>query len=147
MSATFEHQQPEHACTSRVWLQLLDSNEVPSFRLVNKASASQFRAPHHITYRLSQPVPPDAFAAHWLAPGSIRGLTLARRRQLLSLTATSDVVANLEVAKKAAGCLLTYERVWRGAGEVDDWSKREAIGSAVCSPTPDWAAKVEWLVA
>ncbi|KXZ47187.1 hypothetical protein GPECTOR_37g193 [Gonium pectorale] len=269
MSAAFEHQQPGSACTSRVWPQLLpeladkivgclDSNEVPCFRLVNKASASQFCAPHHTTYRLSQPVPPRAFAAHWLIPGAVRGLTLERRQQLLSLTAASGVVANLEVAEKAAGCLLTNEvlkaaaragqldacvwlwehgsrtvsarhecsnllgsaasgghlhvcewllslglawetsgadaaaraghvrlmewllqrrpqmdvaacpvdetrlllagvahgcdlptlqRLWRGWGEVDDWSKREAMGAAVCSPTPDWAAKVEWLQA
>ncbi|KXZ45011.1 hypothetical protein GPECTOR_59g618 [Gonium pectorale] len=111
-------QEPRSARSSRVWPQLLpelaekivgclDPNEVPSFRLVNKAAAAQFRAPYHTTYRLSQPVPPHAFAAHWLAPGATRGLTLQRRQQLLSLTAASGVVANLEVAVQAAGCLLT----------------------------------------
>ncbi|KXZ45028.1 hypothetical protein GPECTOR_59g636 [Gonium pectorale] len=236
----------------------LDPNEVPSFRLVNKAAAAQFRAPHHTTYRLSKPVPPHAFAAHWLAPGATRGLTLKRRRQLLSLTAASGVVANLEVAVQAAGCLLTagvfeaaakagqldscvwlrehgcpaieayadysfllsaaasgghkhvcewllgldlawrwdgvddaargghvelmqwllqrraemngdanpsfnkgpviacvaygcdlptLQRLWQAGGELDEWSKAEALTAATGSPTPDWAAKVEWLEA
>ncbi|KXZ42159.1 hypothetical protein GPECTOR_193g316 [Gonium pectorale] len=160
MSAASAQQQPQQqsACTSRVWPQLLpelaekivsclDPNEVPSFRLVNKASASQFRAPHHTTIHLSQPVPPHAFAAHWFAPGAVRGLTLARRRQLLSLTAASGVVANLEMAERAAGCLATTERLWRGAGEVDSWSKHWSVAAAVGSPTPDWAAKVQWLEA
>ncbi|KXZ49369.1 hypothetical protein GPECTOR_22g963 [Gonium pectorale] len=87
----------------------LDPNEMPIFRLVNKAAAAQFRGPDHTTFRLSQPVPPHAFAAHWLAPGATRGLPLGRRRQLLCLTAASGVVANLEVAVRAAGCLLTFE--------------------------------------
>ncbi|KXZ50286.1 hypothetical protein GPECTOR_17g925 [Gonium pectorale] len=104
----------------RVWPQLLpelaakivshlEQNEVPNFRLVNKAAAAQFSAPNHTTYRLSQPVPPHAFAAKWLAPGSTGGLTLKRRRQLLYLTAASGLVPNLEAAVQAAGCLLTYE--------------------------------------
>ncbi|KXZ54371.1 hypothetical protein GPECTOR_5g450 [Gonium pectorale] len=50
-----------------------------------------------------------AYAAHWLAPGSTRGLTLKRRQHLLCLTAASGVVANLEVAEQVAGCLLTNE--------------------------------------
>ncbi|KXZ41333.1 hypothetical protein GPECTOR_545g553 [Gonium pectorale] len=105
---------------ARVWPQLptelaehiisfLDPNEVPGFRLVNQAAAAQFRGPSYTTIRLSQPVPPQLFAAHWLAPGSTRGLTLKRRWQLLSLTAASGVVANLEVALRAAGCTLTAE--------------------------------------
>ncbi|KXZ48365.1 hypothetical protein GPECTOR_28g772 [Gonium pectorale] len=105
---------------ARVWPQLptelaehiisfLEPNEVPGFRLVNQAAAAQFRGPSHTTICLSQPVPPQLFAAHWLDPGSTRGLTLKRRRQLLSLTAASGVVANLEVALRAAGCSLTPE--------------------------------------
>ncbi|KXZ48659.1 hypothetical protein GPECTOR_26g562 [Gonium pectorale] len=125
-------QQPRSARPSRVWSQLLpelaekivgclDSNEVPSFRLVNKAAAAQFRAPRHTTYRLSQPVPPHAFAAHWLAPGATRGLTLKNRRQLLCLTAASGVVANLKVAVQAAGCLPTVEvfEAAATAGQLD----------------------------
>ncbi|KXZ51162.1 hypothetical protein GPECTOR_13g649 [Gonium pectorale] len=106
--------------TPRIWPQLPDDlvdkiisflgpNEVPHFRLVNKAAASRFCGPEHITLHLSQPVPPHAFAAHWLAPGATRGLTLARRLQLLSLTAASGMAANLELVVRAAGCLPTYE--------------------------------------
>ncbi|KXZ45040.1 hypothetical protein GPECTOR_59g648 [Gonium pectorale] len=149
MSAAPERQQ-RLPCSSRVWSQLLpelvekivgclDRNEVPSFRLVNKAAAAQFRAPHHTTYRLSKPVPPHAFAAHWLAPGATRGLTLKRRRQLLSLMAASGVVANLEVAVQAAGCLLTYD-VFKSAvkaGQLDScvWLREHGcpvIRGAVC---------------
>ncbi|KXZ45052.1 hypothetical protein GPECTOR_59g660 [Gonium pectorale] len=271
MSAAPEQPQQyaNSACSSHVWSQLLpelaekivgclDPNEVPSFRLVNKAAAAQFRAPRHTTYRLSQPVPPHVFAAHWLAPGITRGLTLHRRWQLLSLTAASGVVANLELGVQAAGCLLTPEvleaaagagqldsciwlwehgcptgeypfkpssllaaaasgghrhvcewllgqgltghsngaveaargghvglmewllqrrpalnvetypehetprlvagvahgcdlptlqRLWRRWGEVTEWAKATALEAAAGSPTPDWAAKVEWLEA
>ncbi|KXZ45374.1 hypothetical protein GPECTOR_55g280 [Gonium pectorale] len=168
--------------------------------------------PAHTTFRLSRPVPPTAFAAHWLAPGAARGLTQNRRWQLLCLTAASGVVANLEVAVQAAGCLLTCkvfeaaasagklepcQWLWqqacptypKGAGKSDllaaaargghrhvcewlltlglAWSsggaaeaaragyvglmewlqQEEALAAAAGSPTPDWAAKVEWLEA
>ncbi|KXZ40934.1 hypothetical protein GPECTOR_1253g509 [Gonium pectorale] len=263
--------EPDSALTSsRIWVHLpfelaerivsfLEPNELPYFRLVNKAAATQFREPRHMTFRLSQPAPADAFAAHWLAPGATRGLTLNRRLQLLSLTAASGVVPNLEVAAQAAGCLLTYDvfqaaaaaghlnscqwllehgcptkaqssgssgllaaaaqgghrhvcewllglsltwssdgaveaargghlglmewllqrrpelsvrapgpwfretwhgvgvaegcdlptlqRLWRGWGELDAGSKEAVLAAAAASPTPDWAAKVEWLEA
>ncbi|KXZ49592.1 hypothetical protein GPECTOR_20g448 [Gonium pectorale] len=95
-----------------------------SFRLVSKAAAAQFRGPEHTTVRLSRPVPPHAFAAKWLAPGATRGLTLERRRQLISLTAASGVVANLEVAVRAAGFDLALHRIElltaaAGAGSLD----------------------------
>ncbi|KXZ49605.1 hypothetical protein GPECTOR_20g461 [Gonium pectorale] len=80
-----------------------------SFRLVNMAAATQFRGPEHSVIRLSQPVPPHAFAAHWLAPGATRGLTYKQRKQLLCLTAASGVVANLEVAMRAVGLPLPPE--------------------------------------
>ncbi|KXZ54109.1 hypothetical protein GPECTOR_5g211 [Gonium pectorale] len=262
----------EQNTSTRVWLQLLpeltekivsflDPNEVPSFRLVSKAAATQFRGATQTTIRLSRPVPPHAFAAHWLAPGATRGLTLERRRQLLRLTAASGVVANLGVALQAAGCLLTadvfeeaaatgqldscqwllergcpladedigglgvswllaaaaggghrhvcewllglgaawkscgageaarsghvglaewllqrlpqldvrdgaeseklrllegvahgcdlatLQRLWRGCGELGAGAKEETLAAAAGSPTPDWAAKVEWLEA
>ncbi|KXZ48494.1 hypothetical protein GPECTOR_27g664 [Gonium pectorale] len=87
----------------------LDRNEVAtSFRPVCRATAAQLRGPEHTTIRLSQPVPPPAFATHWLAPGATRGLTWAQRLQLVSLTAASGVVANLEVAARAADCTLRY---------------------------------------
>ncbi|KXZ56480.1 hypothetical protein GPECTOR_1g43 [Gonium pectorale] len=88
----------------------LHPNDVAcGLRLINKASAAQFSGPQYTTIRLSQPVPHHAFAAHWLAPCATRGLTLERRQQLLYLTAASGVVANLDVALQAAGCLATYE--------------------------------------
>ncbi|KXZ44105.1 hypothetical protein GPECTOR_73g626 [Gonium pectorale] len=88
----------------------LDRNEVAgTVRLVNKGAAAQFRGPEHTTIRLSQPVPPHAFAARWLARGATRRMTLWQRRQLLCLTATSGVVANLDTALQATGCALTYE--------------------------------------
>ncbi|KXZ49329.1 hypothetical protein GPECTOR_22g923 [Gonium pectorale] len=105
-SRVFPELLPELAGEIVGWM---EPNEVPFFRLVNKAAAAQFSSPQHTTIRLSEPVPPHAFAAHWLAPGSTRGLTLKRRRQLLCLTAASGVVANLEVAVRAAGCLPTSE--------------------------------------
>ncbi|KXZ45703.1 hypothetical protein GPECTOR_51g688 [Gonium pectorale] len=99
----------------------LDPNEMPSFRLVNKAAAEQFRSPQHTTFRLSRPVPPHAFASHWLAPGATRGMNLWRRRHLLRVTAASGVVANLEVAVQAAGCMPTYEvfEAAAAAGKLD----------------------------
>ncbi|KXZ53498.1 hypothetical protein GPECTOR_7g948 [Gonium pectorale] len=73
-----------------------------SFRRVNKATARHFSGPH-TRVRLSKPVPPHAFAAHWLAPGATRDLNLERRRQLVRLVAASGVQANLEMALQAAG--------------------------------------------
>ncbi|KXZ53396.1 hypothetical protein GPECTOR_7g1292 [Gonium pectorale] len=87
---------------------LLEPNEVPSFRLVNKAAAAYFSSPAYTTIRLWQPVPRHAFAAHWLQSGSTRLLTLKQRRQLMSLTAATGVVGNLVVSVQVAGCLLTY---------------------------------------
>ncbi|KXZ46027.1 hypothetical protein GPECTOR_47g302 [Gonium pectorale] len=98
----------------------LDPNEVPSFRLINKAAAERYRAPNQTTFRLSRPVPPHAFATHWLAPGATRGLNFRRRRELVRLTAGSGVVANLEVALQAAGCPFLYEvfEAAAGAGQL-----------------------------
>ncbi|KXZ49340.1 hypothetical protein GPECTOR_22g934 [Gonium pectorale] len=120
--------EPPSANPTRVWSQLLPElaekivsylhpHEVPGFRLVSTAAAAQFCAPHHTTIRLSEPVPPHVFAAHWLAPGATRGLTRRRRQQLLRLTAASGVVANLEVA----GCLPTdcVLETAAGAGQLD----------------------------
>ncbi|KXZ49623.1 hypothetical protein GPECTOR_20g480 [Gonium pectorale] len=101
-----------------------------SFRLVNKAAATQFRGPDHTTVRLSQPVPPHAFAAHWLAPGATRGLNLYHRKLLLRLTAASGIVANLEVAVQAVGfdlardiCGLAKSAASAGSLESCRWLK------------------------
>ncbi|KXZ48839.1 hypothetical protein GPECTOR_25g424 [Gonium pectorale] len=76
-----------------------------TLRLVDKATAEQFRGrpEYPSTVRLSQPVPPHAFAARWVPPGTMRDLTLTQRQRLLRLTAASGVVANLEVALGAVG--------------------------------------------
>ncbi|KXZ46057.1 hypothetical protein GPECTOR_47g332 [Gonium pectorale] len=119
-------------CEARVWSQLppdlterivhrLDRNEiVATFRLVNKAAASQFSGPEYTTIRLSQPVPPHVFSAHWLAPGATRGLTLEQRRKLLCLTAASGVLRNLEVATQGTGCSPNQDafRAAVGAGQL-----------------------------
>ncbi|KXZ48513.1 hypothetical protein GPECTOR_27g684 [Gonium pectorale] len=88
----------------------MDRNEVAvNLRSVNKAAAAALKGPKHTTIRLSRPVAPHAFAAHWLSSGAARRLTLARREELLRLTAASGSTANLEVAQRATGCPLTYE--------------------------------------
>ncbi|KXZ46016.1 hypothetical protein GPECTOR_48g449 [Gonium pectorale] len=101
--------------SSRVWPQLLPElaerivgclscNDVAAaFRQVNKATAEAFSGPQHTIVRLSEPVPPHAFAAHWLAPGATRGLNLVRRRKLVRLVAASGVLPNMEVMLQAAG--------------------------------------------
>ncbi|KXZ45722.1 hypothetical protein GPECTOR_51g708 [Gonium pectorale] len=39
------------------------------------------------------------------------------------------------------------QRMWERWRELDDGTKRESLAAAAGSPTPDWAAKVEWLEA
>ncbi|KXZ48297.1 hypothetical protein GPECTOR_29g72 [Gonium pectorale] len=70
---------------------------------MNKATAELFSGPQHTVIHLSQPAPPHAFTAHWLAPGATRGLTLERRKKLVRLVAASGVLPNMVVALQAAG--------------------------------------------
>ncbi|KXZ49621.1 hypothetical protein GPECTOR_20g478 [Gonium pectorale] len=124
----------------------LHPNEIAtSFRPINKAAAAQF--PAHTVIRLSQPVPPHAFAAHWLAPGATRGLNLCRRKLLLRLTAASGVVANLEIAFQATGLLPLHaaRAAFKGATQAGSLEcfrflaervaefHPGAMGDAVCS--------------
>ncbi|KAG2499999.1 hypothetical protein HYH03_002281 [Edaphochlamys debaryana] len=112
------------ACdASRVWLPeiitrvaaYLSDNEVAcGLRLADRTAAALLKG--HTRVRLSQPCPPGAFAERWSRPGSCRDLTLKQRRRLLCLTAASGVVANLEVALAAAGCLPTPEVLDSAAG-------------------------------
>ncbi|KXZ43419.1 hypothetical protein GPECTOR_91g573 [Gonium pectorale] len=109
-------EQPQQHWSSGVWPQLLpelaeriagslDSITIAtSFRVVNKATAAHFSGPEHTTVRISQPVPHHVFAAHWLAPGATRGLTLAQRDKLICLTAASGELDNLGAALEVAGC-------------------------------------------
>ncbi|KXZ48773.1 hypothetical protein GPECTOR_25g357 [Gonium pectorale] len=94
-----------------------------TLRLVDKATAEQFRGrpEYPSTVRLSQPVPPHAFAARWAPPGAMRDLTLEQRKQMLRLTAASGVVANLEMALEAAGFIPDSEQqeelLWAATAE------------------------------
>ncbi|KXZ47862.1 hypothetical protein GPECTOR_32g475 [Gonium pectorale] len=102
---------PHDAALPNIWLpglieryaSFLHPNEVIcTLRRVDKATAEQFRGrPDLATVRLSQPVPSQAFAARWA--GSMRDLTLVQRKQLLRLTVSSGVVANLNVALEVVG--------------------------------------------
>ncbi|KAG2429261.1 hypothetical protein HXX76_011030 [Chlamydomonas incerta] len=74
-------------------------------RLVCKAAAAEFGN----VVRLSQPCPDHAFAAHWGRPGATRHLSLAQRRQLICLVASSGVLANVQVAVDAARCSVPPE--------------------------------------
>ncbi|KXZ43945.1 hypothetical protein GPECTOR_77g41 [Gonium pectorale] len=123
---------PSHWSVS-VWPQLpselaerivgyLDRNDIATtIRPINKATAEHFSGPQHTTIRLSEPVSPHAFAAHWLAPGATRGLTTERRRKLVRLVAASGVLPNLEVALQAAGFMRAVAEAFNaaaGAGQL-----------------------------
>ncbi|PNH10596.1 Fibronectin type 3 and ankyrin repeat domains protein 1 [Tetrabaena socialis] len=101
---------------SRIWLpelvqryaRSLSCNEVAcALRLVNKATAAQFRGPQDRTVRLSLPVPHHAFVQRWSGVGAMRGLTGLRRWRLVRLTARSGSIANLQVllAREDCACL------------------------------------------
>ncbi|PNH09956.1 Ankyrin repeat domain-containing protein [Tetrabaena socialis] len=76
----------------------LGGNELAcTLRLVNKATAAQFRGPEHTTTRLSVLVPHHAFAWRWGASDATRSLAVRQRKQLPCLTARSGSTANLEV--------------------------------------------------
>ncbi|KXZ48461.1 hypothetical protein GPECTOR_27g631 [Gonium pectorale] len=149
----------------------MNPNEVAlNLRAISKAAAAALSWPKNTTIRLSKPVPPHAFSEHWLSPGATRGLTRARREELLRLTAASGSTTNLAVALQATGCPLSYEVFeaaasagklaacewllergspwrWDAAGGVSEVEKVWALVGAAGNPTPDWAAKVEWLEA
>ncbi|PNH10618.1 hypothetical protein TSOC_002643 [Tetrabaena socialis] len=113
---------------SHIWLpelvqryaRSLSCNEVAcTLRLVNKATAAQFRGPQDRTVRLSLPVPHHAFVQRWRAMGALRGLTVIQREQLSWLTACSGSIANLEVllAREDCACCLDALRA-AAAGSV-----------------------------
>ncbi|PNH00149.1 hypothetical protein TSOC_014044, partial [Tetrabaena socialis] len=91
---------------SRIWLPevvhlfagFLGGNELAcTLRLVNKATAAQFRGPEHNTVRLSVLVPHHAFAWRWGGQGATRSLTVQQRKQLPCLTARSGSITNLGI--------------------------------------------------
>ncbi|KXZ41916.1 hypothetical protein GPECTOR_244g597 [Gonium pectorale] len=66
--------------------------------------------------------PPRVFAAHWLAPGATRELTLERRKELVRLVAASGVLPNMEVALQAAGFVGTVATALDSAAEAGQLS-------------------------
>ncbi|KAG2501522.1 hypothetical protein HYH03_000029 [Edaphochlamys debaryana] len=100
------------ACIAR----FLPVNEVAcSLRLVDKTARDSLK--HYGTVRLSQPVPHRIFVEHWQSPtrAPCRHLPREKRRQLLSLTAGTGVLANLQAAAAATGLLLSVN----GSGALD----------------------------
>ncbi len=79
-----------------------------TLRLLNKNTAAALGTLADRTLPLSQPAPPAAFAHRWGSPGAMRPLTLQQRHRLLTLTAASGVVANLQVASQGFGLALEH---------------------------------------
>ncbi|PNH10613.1 Ankyrin repeat domain-containing protein, partial [Tetrabaena socialis] len=116
---------------SRIWLpelvqryaRSLSCNEVAcALRLVNKAAAAQFRGPQDRTVRLSLPVPHHAFVQRWSGVGAMRGLTRAQRWRLVSSTARSGSITNLEVLLALEGHTCFGDGALRaaaGAGQLE----------------------------
>ncbi|KXZ47029.1 hypothetical protein GPECTOR_38g266 [Gonium pectorale] len=145
----------------RIASKLSPNEPAATLRLIDKA-ASQLRGPNYTTIRLSQPVPPNVFATRWLAPGGMRGLTLRQRRRLVSLTAASGVMPNLEAAMQAAGVAPTYEvfEAAAAAGRLEpcQWllglgcersegpirSVLAAAAGAGHHPVCDWLGALDW---
>ncbi|PNH03482.1 Ankyrin repeat domain-containing protein [Tetrabaena socialis] len=149
---------------SRIWLpdvvhhfaSFLGGNELAcTLRLVNKATAAQFRGPQHTTIQLSLQVPCHAFAWRWGGPCATRSPTVRQRRQLLCLTARSGSIANLEVllARDDLTSRLRTKAMEAAAGagqlEVCRWLRQQ--GCPWNSDAPDAAAGAghkevcEWL--
>ncbi|KAG2500329.1 hypothetical protein HYH03_001905 [Edaphochlamys debaryana] len=108
----------------RVWLpevlqrvaERLPANFVAcSLRLTDRRSAEALQA--YTSVDVSQAVPVDAFRAHWSAPHACNGLTFQRRRQLITLTAGTNVLSNVEVAVAAAGVPFHAESAISAAGK------------------------------
>ncbi|PNH10874.1 Ankyrin repeat domain-containing protein [Tetrabaena socialis] len=127
---------------SRVWLPevvhhfagYLSGNELAcTLRLVNKATAAQFRKPQHTTVRLSVLVPRHAFAWRWGGPTATRSLTVRQRRQLPCLTARSGSVANLEMLLVRDDLTSPLEvkvlEAAAGAGQLDvcRWLRQQGV--------------------
>ncbi|PNH02074.1 Ankyrin repeat domain-containing protein [Tetrabaena socialis] len=134
---------------SHIWLpevvhhfaRFLGGNELAAtLRLVNKATAAQFRGPQHTTVRLSLPVPHHAFVRRWGSPDATRSLTVRQRKQLPCLTACSGSVANLEVlrAREDLASPMSNEVLEAAAGagqlEVCRWLRQQGCAWDGCVP-------------
>ncbi|KAG2485924.1 hypothetical protein HYH03_015368 [Edaphochlamys debaryana] len=147
LSRSPESPDPAPADPSQLWVPdlveriaaFLSPHEVVGLRLVSKEAARLLRG--RAALSLSQPVPPEVFAAHWSRLGACKGLTLAQRRQLITLTARSNVVANLEVAVAAAGLAPRHEDLEAAAGAGALESCRWLVGSGrlLWPPEEAWA--------
>ncbi len=89
----------------------LTSNDITlSFRPIGKATLALFPdGALKAIVRLSEPIPPWAYTSKWAFPDATRHLNLRQRRQLVALTASSGVVANIATAVQHAGVTLTAE--------------------------------------
>ncbi|GLI62253.1 hypothetical protein VaNZ11_004858 [Volvox africanus] len=90
-----------------------------TLRLVNSKTAKQFSGIRTIS--LSFPVPTKTFKDGWGKPECYSTYTRKQRLQILSLTAKSGVIANLEVALDNAGLVVTSEllKAAAAAGHLD----------------------------
>ncbi|PNG99301.1 hypothetical protein TSOC_014923, partial [Tetrabaena socialis] len=127
-------------------------------RLVCKTAAAALSSPQHTTVRLLQPSPHGEFVRRWGGPGAMRPLTLVRRRLLLSLTAASGCLENLQLLAESAGCSLTVELFEAAAAagrlEVCRWLQQQgcyeqwwALGGAMAAAGAGQRAMVEWILA
>ncbi|PNH07772.1 hypothetical protein TSOC_005743 [Tetrabaena socialis] len=155
-SAPWHHLPPELLLRA---LACLPPNELAcTARLVCKATAAALSSQQHTTVRLSQPSPCGEFVRRWGGPGAMRPLTLVRRRLLLSLTAASGCLENLQWLAAHVGCSLTREAFEAAAAagrlEVCRWLQQQgcdghgwALSAAKAAAGAGQRATVEWLLA
>jgi hypothetical protein len=80
----------------------LHTNEVTAtLRLLCRRARDLLR--EQTTLRLSQPMPEHAFRAKWGKPSAFRGLSVLLRRELMSLTFKSGVLANARLLVTGSG--------------------------------------------
>ncbi|PNH10598.1 Ankyrin repeat domain-containing protein [Tetrabaena socialis] len=151
---------------SRIWLlelvqryaRSLSCNEVAcALRLVNKATAAQFRGPQDRTVQLSLPVPHHAFVQRWSGIGATRSLQQTERWGLVRFTASSGSIANLEVllAREECTCGTDGGALCGAAGagqlEVCRWLRQQGCPwdslSLLAAAGGGHQAVCEWLLA
>ncbi|PNH07776.1 Ankyrin repeat domain-containing protein [Tetrabaena socialis] len=123
-------------------------------RLVCKAATPLSSGPQHTTVRLSQPSPRGEFVRRWGGPGAMRPLTLTRRRLLLSLTAASGCLENLQWLAESAGCSLSIKAMEAAAAagqvEVCRWLQQQGcgvgFGALEAAAGAGQRSVVEWLL-
>jgi hypothetical protein len=126
-------------------------NSVVEWRLIDKSTAAQFRGhPRYSSYKLSEPVPPAAFQAHWTRHAA--GLPLVQRQRLLALLAASGDIRNLELAWSLCACPLPPEAIDQAAAanriQVLGWLRSQncpwgGLSGVGAGATPD---TIRWLM-